>query len=114
MPSKAVEKRLRDILENATAIQEYTADLSLESFMSDRKTRGAVERCFERIAEAARKIGPVPDEKHPSVEFARLRSFGSVLRHDYDDLDTPRIWSMVERRLPALVAACRKEPGENG
>lgn len=86
--------------------------LSLEVFLENEKTQDAVERCLERIAEAARKIGDALDGKYPEVEFHKLRQFGSVLRHDYDGVDADLVWLAVTKRLPLLDSACRAELGE--
>ena len=71
-----------------------------------------MERCLERIAEAARKIGDALDDAYPDVEFHKLRQFGSVLRHDYDGVDADLVWIAATKRLPLLDAACRKELGQ--
>ena len=57
MPSEKPARGLRDILENADAIARYTEGMDLDAFTADAKTRDAVERCLERISEAARKLG---------------------------------------------------------
>ena len=48
---------MEDILENIAMIEEFTAGMDVGSFIQDRKTSNAVERCLERISEAARKLG---------------------------------------------------------
>jgi uncharacterized protein with HEPN domain len=80
-----------------------------QELISDPKAQGAVERCLERICEAARKLGDTLDTKYPEVEFAKLRQLGSVLRHDYDDIDTNMLWRSVTERLDPLERACRRE-----
>ena len=57
MPSKDPTQRFEDILENIVLIQEFTAGMDLTAFTEDLKTSNAVERCLERISEAARKLG---------------------------------------------------------
>ena len=85
--------------------------MSPQQFGSDTKTQDAVERCLERICEAARKLGDALDAKYPEVEFAKLRQLGSVLRHHYDDIDTDLLWRSVTERLDPLERACRRELG---
>ena len=57
MPSEKPARRLEDIIENAHAIQRYIAGMGLAAFEKDHKTYDAVERCLERISEAAAKLG---------------------------------------------------------
>ncbi len=105
------ERRLRDILENISRVRAYVHGMTTQQLVSDRKTQDAVERCLERICEAARKLGDTLDAKYPEVEFEKLRQLGSVLRHDYDDIDTDMLWRSVTERLDPLEHACRRELG---
>ncbi len=105
------ERRLRDILENISRVRAYVHGMTTQQLVSDRKTQDAVERCLERICEAARKLGDTLDAKYPEVEFEKLRQLGSVLRHDYDDIDTDMLWRSITERLDPLEHACRRELG---
>jgi uncharacterized protein with HEPN domain len=112
VPSNDPERRLRDILENIDRIRSYMQGVSQQELAANHKTRDAVERCLERICEAARKLGDVMDLKYPEAEFPKLRQLGSVLRHDYDDIDTGMLWRSVTERLDPLELACRRELAE--
>jgi uncharacterized protein with HEPN domain len=57
LPSSKAPRRLQDIIDNAQAIFDYTQGMDLIAFEQDRKTYDAVERCLERINEAAAKLG---------------------------------------------------------
>lgn len=111
MSSDDPQKRLRDILEQIIRIESYVTGFSLDDFYTDTRTQDAVERCFERICEASRKIGDGLDAKYPAVDFPNLRKFGSVLRHDYDDIDSDVVWEFTQRRLHTLKAAVSTELG---
>jgi len=102
-------RRLRDILANIDRIRRHVRGMTAQRFASDEKTQDAVERCLLRISEAARKIGDRLDEKYPEVAFPKLRQIGSVLRHDYDDVDAELLWRTVTERLDALESACRQD-----
>ena len=106
------KRRLRDILDNISRIRSYVQGIAAQQLVADHKTQDAVERCLERICEAARKLGDTLDTKYPEAEFAKLRQLGSVLRHDYDDIDTDMLWRSVTERLDPLEHACRRELGE--
>jgi uncharacterized protein with HEPN domain len=56
LPSEKPVRRLEDILETILAILRYTAGMNLATFEENRKTIDAVERCLERISEAAAKL----------------------------------------------------------
>lgn len=112
VPSSDPERRLRDIVENILRIRSYVRGIAAARFAADRKTQDAVERCLERICEAARKLGDELDAKYPEAEFAKLRQLGSVLRHDYDYVDADMLWRSVTERLEPLERACRIELAE--
>ncbi len=96
MPTDRPAQRIHDILENIASIEGYTGELTKETFSDNRMAVDAVERCLERIAEAARKLGHQFDSAMPEdVDLHAVRQFGSVLRHDYDTVDTSIIWNVI-------------------
>jgi uncharacterized protein with HEPN domain len=97
------------MLANIARIRRHTGGMTAEIFLADEKAQDAVERCLERISEAARKIGDRLDAKYPTVEFHKLRQLGSVLRHDYDDFSADLLWLSLTERLDVLEDACRAE-----
>lgn len=105
MPSRDPTQRFEDILDNIAQIQEFTVGMDLSGFVADAKTSNAVERCLERISEAARKLGAEAEEICPGVPWAELRALGNLLRHEYDRVDAGRIWVMIEDDLEPLKAA---------
>ena len=91
MPSEKPARRLEDIIENVKAIQRYTAGMNLTALVKDDKTRDAVERCLERITEAAAKLGDLAPVLMPGQPWQKIRAFGNRLRHEYDDIREDRL-----------------------
>lgn len=109
MPSKHDPAgSLADIIENAERIETYLADMDRQLFERDGKTRDAVERCLERICEAAHRLGGRAAELMPSQPWGDIRGLGNRLRHAYDRLDLDSLWNTVRDRLPALAADARQ------
>jgi uncharacterized protein with HEPN domain len=106
LSSKKPLQRLRDILQNADAIASYTEGLDLEAFERDRRTYDAVERCLERISEAAAKLGDLAVELIPDQPWTKIRGLGNRLRHEYDEIQLDLLWDYIQRDLPSLRAAC--------
>ena len=111
MSSSDPQKRIADMLDQASRIEGHVQGMDEAAFRASPLAQDAVERCLERICEAARKIGDMLDERHPEVDFPNLRRFGSILRHDYGDVDAEIIWQVTVVRLPLLKAVCRAELG---
>jgi len=105
VPSKDPIQRFEDIRENITRIEAFTAGMDANAFMADAKTYDAVERCLERISEAAKKLNRVAEDLCPNVPWAQIRGVGNWLRHEYDRIDGIRIWYVIERDLAPLKAA---------
>lgn len=112
MSSRNPVQRFEDILENIASIGEFTRGLEAGSFSADAKTVNAVERCLERISEAARKLGPLAEEVCPEIEWPALRAVGNILRHEYERVEVTRIWLMVEDDLPPLKASVTRALGQ--
>lgn len=107
MPSERPVQRLQDILENIERVRSYTAGLDREAYLRTPLVMDAVERCLERMAEAARKLGDRYDGLNPEADLPSLRRFGSVLRHDYDAINPLLVWLLIENRLDVLEATVR-------
>jgi uncharacterized protein with HEPN domain len=108
VPSSRPAIRLRDILDNVRRVRSYVEGMDRATFETDERTRDAVERCLERISEAATKLGSEAEQLAPGPPWASVRAFGNVLRHAYDQVDPLRIWQIVADDLPALEMAVVK------
>jgi len=106
LPSEKPARRLEDIIENAQAVLRYTAGMDKSAFEGNRLVYDAVERCLERISEAAAKLGELAPVLMPEQPWRDIRALGNRLRHDYDDISQDRLWEIVQDDLPSLCAAC--------
>ena len=77
------------------------------AFVKDRKTVDAVERCLERISEAAKKLGATVETLCPDIPWQSVRGLGNFMRHEYDQIDVNRIWRTVQRDLIPLKLAVK-------
>ena len=105
MPSSRPAIRFLDILDNIRLIETYLLGMDRAAFDADSRTRDAIERCLERLSEAAAKLGAQADELAPGPPWRAVRAFGNVLRHAYDQIDPARIWEIATQDLPPLAAA---------
>ena len=92
-----------DIVENSTVILDYTAGMDRQAFARNRLVRDGVERCLERISEAASKLGGTAETLLPDHPWRQIRDLCNILRHAYDNVDEEIVWSIVKERLPALI-----------
>lgn len=106
MSSDQPLRRVRDIIENARDIAEFTGGMDFAAFVNDRKTIAAVERCLQRISEAATKLGDFAVLVMPEQDWRNIRGLGNHLRHAYDRISIDDIWEIVQNRVPRLACAC--------
>lgn len=109
MPSSRPELRFRHIVENIDLILEFTRDKEFDEFLSDDRTRLAVERCLLIISEAARKLGSEAEARCPEIPWHRVRGLGNWVRHDYDRMNYPAIWDTITEDLAVLRSACQRQ-----
>ncbi|GLR53987.1 hypothetical protein GCM10007923_52040 [Shinella yambaruensis] len=103
LPTERPKTRLQDIVENAASILTYTTGMDREAFARNNLVRDAVERCLERISEAASKLGGTAETLLPNHPWRQIRDLGNILRHAYDNVDEEIVWSIVTERLPTLI-----------
>ena len=91
MPSSDPVQRFQDITTNIARIEEHTAGITDETaFEENHLVYDAVERCLERISEAAKKLGPVSETLCPDIPWRNICGLGNVLRHEYDRVESIR------------------------
>ena len=94
---------LEDIREAAGYIADDTAGLTFEVFERDRRSRQLVERNFEIVGEAMRRLhGRDPAIAGRITAYRKIIDFRNALIHGYDVIDYPAVWWVVQEWLPVL------------
>lgn len=99
---------LADIIENAERIEGYIIGLDQNSFERNGLVRDAVERCLERVCEAAHCLGKYAAEIIPDQPWGEIRGMGNQLRHGYERVSLDIVWNTAANRLPSLEADARR------
>ncbi len=82
--------------------------MDLVAFEENRLVYDAVERCVERITEAATKLGDMALYLMPDQPWQKIRAFGNILRHEYDTIREDRLFEIVKTDLPGLCTAAEE------
>jgi len=94
---------LYDILQSITEIDSYyeSKPKIFEEYLTDIKTKRAIERNIEIIGEAVNRI--LKKDKHFQLDNAK-KIIGTRNRiiHGYDKISDDLIWSIVINHLPKL------------
>lgn len=97
-------KLLEDIREAGQTVLEIAAGKTLADYLEDKVIRLAVERCFEIIGEAMRRLDAQDHASAARVtDFARIIAFRNILIHGYRLVKHELVWSVVENQLPRLM-----------
>ena len=46
---------------------------------------------------------------HPRIPWKTVAGIGNILRHDYETIAAPVLWTLIQNDLPDLEQACRQE-----
>ncbi|MFY9820870.1 MAG: DUF86 domain-containing protein [Thermoanaerobaculia bacterium] len=94
---------LWDMLQAARDILEFTRGISPGEYNSNKMLQMAVERGFQILGEAARRVTEPLRAAHPEIPWSSIVGHRNVIVHDYADLSPKRIWEVIEDDLPGLV-----------
>ena len=94
---------LWDILQAAKNALEFTRGKTYEDYAQDEMLQAAVERKVEIIGEAARRVSRSFQTAHPEIPWRQIAAQRNVIIHEYDRLDSARMWKLVTQHLPRLV-----------
>jgi uncharacterized protein with HEPN domain len=97
-------KLLEDIRDAAAFIREVANGKSLADYDGDRVLRQAIERNFEIIGEAIKRLAKHDAETAARIDhYRQIISFRNVLIHGYDLVDHELVWSTIESQIPTLL-----------
>ncbi len=95
---------LWDMLQATREVQDMVRDRDLEAFLNDRVLLRAVERGFEIIGEAARRVSPAYMSSHPEIPWRKIIGQRNILAHEYGQVDHALLYNSAVEDVPALIA----------
>jgi uncharacterized protein with HEPN domain len=98
-----------DILDAIDAAREASLEKSYEAFAENRLARLATERAIEIISEAVRRLPNEMMDRHPDIEWVKIKAIGNILRHEYHRIAPKIIWDAVQFELEGLERALKAE-----
>ncbi|MEX0774619.1 MAG: HepT-like ribonuclease domain-containing protein [Phycisphaeraceae bacterium] len=94
---------LQDIREACEAVESHVRDMSFPAYVSDRKTRAAVEREFIIIGEAVTQLDrQAPQLVQRITDYRRVVDFRNQLTHGYFVIRNEIVWNIIQVDLPLL------------
>lgn len=102
MTHRTEQHFLEDILKAIESINSFVSNMSFEDFEQDLKTLRAVEREFEIIGEAVKKLPPSITSHYPNVPWRSIAGMRDRLIHHYWATESEILWKTIEEFLPEL------------
>jgi len=99
---------VEQMLDAASKIVEFTADVRPAAFAANREKQSAVILQLAIIGENAKRLSDGFKNRVP-LPWKQIAGFRDRAIHDYLSLDLDEVWKTVESDIPALVAALKPE-----
>jgi len=96
---------VRHILEAIANIETDIAGYDFERFRTDRRARQPVERDFEILSEASRRLPNEYKDREAQISWRAIAGIGNVLRHDYHQTYPTVLWDTCKNDLNPLKDA---------
>ena len=102
------EASILDALIFAKQILEFTTGMNQESFAANLKTQYAVLYQITVLGEALRRISSEFQQQHPEIPYREVIGMRNKLVHDYDDVNIPLVWQVIETSIPDLIVVLER------
>ena len=103
------EKLLADMISASEAIGSFTSGRGRDDYDRDLMMRSAVERQFEILGEALRRLELLDAILVQRIdEYRRIIDFRNVIAHGYDTIDSDIVWQALRDKLPVLLDQARQ------
>lgn len=102
MKEKSDKVFLLHILESIEAIKEFSKDLTLEEFSTNRMINNAIIRELEIMGEAAKNISEDLKSENKDVDWRGIVGTRDKLIHYYFGIKTDLIFQIIMKDIPVL------------
>ncbi len=92
-----------DMVQAIRYIQSFIANISFEDYLNDIRTISAVERQFEILGEATRRLSEEFRQAYPAIDWQRIIGLRNIVIHRYDEVDQDILWSIIHSELEPLL-----------
>ena len=94
---------LLQIQEAAQRLQIICQGHTLPSLLADWQATAALERYFEILGEAVKRLPTALRDAHPKIPWKEIAGTRDHLIHGYDDIEHQVLWNAVHSDLPDLL-----------
>ena len=92
-----------DMVQAIRLIQQFTTDVNYSEYLQSILVQSAVERQFEILGEAARRISLEFQQSHPQINWRSLIGLRNIIAHRYDEVRPEILWGFIVSDIPLLL-----------
>ena len=96
---------LREMRDHAREAIQFASGRSREDMDTDRLLELALVRLVQIVGEAATRLPTEFRSSHDAIPWRHVVGTRNILVHGYDVVDLDIVWTIIQQRLPELVAA---------
>ena len=93
-----------DMTQAIQRIQSFSSGLTFDEYLSNILVISAVERQFEILGEAARRITDDFRQAHPAIDWQRIIGLRNIVAHRYEEVRQDILWAIIYSELAPLLA----------
>ncbi len=101
---KSDRVRLLHMLDAAREAVGFAAGRTRSDLDSDRMLNLSLVRLIEIVGEAAARVSPETQAKHPEIRWPAIIGMRHRIAHGYDAINFDIVWEVATVDLPALIA----------
>ncbi|MGF1512158.1 MAG: DUF86 domain-containing protein [Elainellaceae cyanobacterium] len=75
------------------------------TFAADVKTQSAILYQITILREAVKRLSPDLRSRYPEIPWSAMAGMRDKLIHDYEGVDTERVWLTLQTSIPKLLEA---------
>ena len=100
MPKRGNKEFIKDIKEAIERINNYTSQMSYDTFQLDSKTQDAVVRNIEIIGEATKNLSNDFKKKRKDIDWKNIAGMRDKIIHFYFGVKWDIVWSVIRDKIP--------------
>ena len=100
---RSEKMRLLDMRDAAERILHEYDKLGDEQLPDDDLRYFGLVRLLGIVGEAAYQLSRDLKAAHPEVPWRPITAMRHIIVHEYDDVDSERVWDVIKNYLPALL-----------
>lgn len=94
-----------DMTQAIREIQQFVAGFSETEYLKTLWVRRVVERNFEILGEASRRVSDEFQSAHPEIDWRNTIGLRNIISHRYEQVDHEILWDIIQNVLPSLLVS---------